>query len=163
MTDLRTVFAGIPVLRGVVEAALTKAPTHVETPCCALHHGDFTILAGPPDAAYLRAHAAELRAEIYAPNGWPSVLTEAGVAFHMENRIAFDHAVQPLDGHLRTMLKSVPEGAAFVPIEGELIGWCRQQAWTKDFVSQFSDAAFAAQGLGVLLRVGGDYVSGASS
>jgi len=57
----------------------------------------------------------------------------------------------------------MPENAEFQPIEGEWIAWCRQNEWSRDFVSLFTDEDYAKRGLGVLLVVEGEAVAGASS
>ena len=165
-------FDGIPGVHGIVQAALdgmgqvlADSPVH---PRSALAWaGDFLCCGGipGPEAARLLRTALQTHRGywvVYAPGPWREALAKVG-KFRIERRCAFDPAVQPEDGHLRSLLRHMPEGLRFQPIEGEWITRCREAEWSRDFVSLYDDASYEQRGLGVLLMAGNEPVCGASS
>ena len=164
-------FAGMPGARSMVLAALAgQGRVLVDSPvrprCGVAVAGDFLYCGGVPgpEARYILRHAMGSHEGwlIYAPGGWMDVVRSI-TPVAMETRIAYDHEVQPEDVHLRRLLQAMPAGAAFQPIEGEWIAWCRKAEWSRDFVSLFTAEDYAQRGLGVLLVVEGEVVAGASS
>ena len=164
-------FSGMPGARSMVLAALDgQGRVLVDTPahprCAVAQTGDFVYCAGQPvpegKAILRRVLGTGTDWLIYAPGDWMDVL--AGIAqVKTVTRTAFRHDIQPDDAHLCDLLCAMPEGAAFQPIEGEWIAWCRQFDWSRDFVSLYSDEDYRRRGLGVLLTVNGEAVAGASS
>ena len=164
-------FAGMPGARSMVLAALAgQGRVLVDSPvrprCGVAVAGDFLYCGGVPgpEARYILRHAMGSHEGwlIYAPGVWLDVVRSI-TPVAMETRIAYDHDVQPEDVHLRRLLQAMPAGAAFQPIEGEWIAWCRKAEWSRDFVSLFTEEDYAQRGLGVLLVVEGEVVAGASS
>ncbi|MBR2717951.1 MAG: GNAT family N-acetyltransferase [Clostridia bacterium] len=164
-------FEGMPGARSMVLAALSgQGRVMVDSPvrprCGVAAVGDFLYCGGEPgpEAKHIlrRAMGSYEGWLIYARDAWMDVLRSIAPV-QLETRIAYDHEAQPEDGHLRELLKAMPENAEFQPIEGEWIAWCRQNEWSRDFVSLFTDEDYAKRGLGVLLVVEGEAVAGASS
>lgn len=161
-----------PALHGIREAALhgmgrgwMDAPLHPR--CAVLTAGDFLLCGGVPgpSARHLLRHAlmSERREWLIgAPEGWTAAL-EAVARTETATRYAFDPEIQPEDAPLAAMVKRLPEGAALMPLEGPLIAACRQESWSRDFVSQYTDGDYARRGLGMLLTMDGRAVAGASS
>ena len=167
-----SLFAGQPGAHGMVQAALsgmgrvwTDSP---ENPRCAVAAaGDFLYCGGEAEdcaVQLLRQALTSASREwlIYAPGAWREALERIGPAEEI-TRWAFDPRVQPEDAHLRALLEKLPAGARLQPIEGPWIPWCRQFRWSEDFVSLYTDEAYARKGLGVLLMVDGEVAAGASS
>ena len=166
---LRPLFASMPCLHGLAEAGLdgtgrvwTDSPVNPRAAVMAV--GDFLLCGGEAEAALLRMAVASNRKPwlIYAPGPWLQAL-ESIVSFRLTERQAFRAEVQPEDAHLRCLLERLPENMNLRPLEGPWIPWCRLQAWSRDFVSQFTDGGFATEGLGMLAMLEGQPVSGASS
>lgn len=165
-------FAGQPGAYGMVQAALVGmgrvwADSPVHPRCAVAAAGDFLYCGGEPGPSAKRMLRTVLNSAsrewlVYAPGAWREILCSVAPVT-WSTRYAFEHGVQPEDGHLRDLLTKLPEGAVFQSIEGEWIGWCRRFQWSEDFVSLYADEAYAAKGLGVLLMQGGEPVAGASS
>lgn len=165
-------FACVQPLRGLIEAALSHG--QIISPEGAawalLETGDFLICGGEPDAEAALALEELIRMSpvsellVYAPGAWKRTLQETGVPFALETRWAFDHGCQPDDEHLRRLLSGLPDGVSIRPIGEAEVRFCRNQAWTRDFVSQYPTcAAYAREGLGVLLYEGDIPAAGAGS
>ena len=166
---LRPMYASMPCLHGLWEAGLdgtgyvwADAPVNPRAAVMAV--GDFLLCGGEPETALLRAAVASARKPwlVYAPGRWLQAL-EGVAPFRLTERQAFRTDVQPEDAHLRRLLEHLPEDVRLRPLEGPWIPWCRMQAWSRDFVSQFTDGDFAAEGLGMLVMREGQPVSGAAS
>lgn len=165
-------FDGMPGARGMVLSALegmgrvwTDSP--VRPRCAVAAAGDFLFCGGEPGLSAARLLRTVMASEkrtwlINAPGRWKHVLERVASA-ETVTRWAFDHDVQPKDGHLRRLLKQMSAGAVFQPVEGEWIAWCRRQTWSEDFVSLYSDEDYVRRGLGVLVLAEGEVVAGASS
>lgn len=165
-------FSGLPGTSGMMEAARhgmgrawADSPLHPRAAVVTV--GDFLYCGGEPGPSAARLLRTAVGSEkrgwlVDAPGAWKAVLDK--VAPHTpQTRYAFDHGVQPEDGHLRRLLEAVPEGMTFAPIEGRWISWCREQVWSRDFVSLFTDEQYAREGLGVLALLDGEPVAGAGS
>ena len=166
---LRPLFASMPCLHGLWKAGLggtgrVWTDSLVNPRAAVMAVGDFLLCGGEAEAALLRMAVASNRKPwlIYAPGPWLQAL-ESIVSFRLGTRQAFLPDVQPEDGHLRRLLERLPEDVCLRPLEGPWIPWCRLQAWSRDFVSQFTDDGFAAEGLGMLAMRDGQPVSGAAS
>lgn len=168
---IAALFDGMPGALSMVLAALEgQGRVLVDSPVrprsAVAVAGDFLYCAGEPgpEAKHIlrRAMGSGENWLIYAKGAWMDVLRSV-VPVKMEMRVAYDHWVQPEDKHLRSLLRDVPEGAGFQPIEGEWIDWCRQAEWSRDFVSLYDNEDYQRKGLGVLLVVDGEAVAGASS
>ena len=166
---IRPLFASMPCLHGLWKAGLdgtgrvwTDSPVNPRAAVMAV--GDFLLCGGEAESALLRMAVASARKPwlVYAPGPWLQTL-ERIVPFRLGTRQAFLPDVQPEDGHLGSLLERLPENMNLRPLEGPWIPWCRLQAWSRDFVSQFTDEGFAAEGLGLLEVLEGQPVSGASS
>ena len=166
---LRPMYAAMPCLHGLWEAGLdgtgyawADAPVNPRAAVMAV--GDFLLCGGEAETALLRAAVASARKPwlVYAPGRWLQAL-EGVAPFRLTERQAFQPDVQPQDGHLRGLLAKLPEGLTLQELSGPWIPWCRMQAWSLDFVSQFTDGDFAAEGLGMLVMREGQPVSGAAS
>ena len=165
-------FEGLPGAHSMVRAARcgmgrawADSPVHPRAAVVAV--GDFLYCGGKPGLSAARLLRTAVNSEkrgwlVYAPGAWKDALDKV-VSNKPETRCAFDHAVQPEDDHLRRLLAAAPKDLTFATISGELIGWCRSEAWSRDFVSLFSDERFERDGLGVLVMLNGEPVAGASS
>ena len=144
---LRPMYAAMPCLHGLWEAGL-----------------DGTGYAWADAPVNPRAAVASARKPwlVYAPGRWLQAL-EGVAPFRLTERQAFQPDVQPEDGHLRRLLEHLPEDVRLQPLESPWIPWCRARDWSLDFVSQFTDGGFAAEGLGMLVMREGQPVSGAAS
>lgn len=163
-------FEGMPGAHSLVQAALEgQGRVLVDSPvrprCAVAVAGDFLYCGGMPGpvAKHLLRRAMGVYTDwlIYAPGAWLDVVRSI-TPVKLVNRVAYKQH-QPEDGHLRRLLKALPEGASFQPIEGKWIDWCRGAEWSRDFVSLYSDEGYQQRGLGVLLMVNGEAVAGASS
>lgn len=166
---LRPLFASVPCLHGLWEAGLNGtgrawADAPVNPRAAVMAVGDFLLCGGEAEAALLRTAVASARKPwlVYAPGLWLQALEDIA-PFRLTERQAFQPDVQPEDAHLRGLLAHQPEDVCLRPLEGPWIPWCRLQAWSRDFVSQFTDGGFAAEGLGMLVMREGQPVSGAAS
>lgn len=170
--SVRPLFADLPCLHGIAKAGLngmgrvwTDSPARPRAAVMTV--GDFILCGGEAGLSAARMLRTALQSDkrgwlVYAPGAWMDALRKIAPC-HLLERRAFDPLVQPKDGHLREILAKAPADVTIQPLEGEWISWCRGQEWSEDFVSQFTDEAFAAQGLGVLLMMDGEPISGASS
>ncbi|MBQ8312881.1 MAG: GNAT family N-acetyltransferase [Clostridia bacterium] len=163
-------FADMPGAESMVLAALegqgrVLVDSTVHPRCGVAAAGDFLYCGGVPgvEAKQLLRRAMGVHEDwlIYAPGGWMDVVRSI-TPVKLVTRVAYEQR-QPEDGYLRSLLKAMPEGASFQPIEGEWIDWCRQAEWSRDFVSLFTHEDYEQRGLGVLLMVDGEAVAGASS
>ena len=163
-------FADMPGAESLVLAALegqgrvlVDSPVHPR--CGVAAAGDFLYCGGVPgvEARQLLRRAMGVCQDwlIYAPGAWLDVVRSIAPV-KLVTRVAYEQH-QPEDGHLRRLLKAMPEGASFQAIEGMWMDWCRQAEWSRDFVSLYSDEDYQQRGLGVLLLVNGEAVAGASS
>lgn len=165
-------FAHLPGAMGMVLAALdgmgrvwVDSPVH---PRCAIAAaGDFLFCGGEPGRSAARMLRTAMASEkrlwlVQAPGAWAETLRKIAPVKPC-GRWAFEHHVQPADEQLLCLLEKAPENAAFQPIEGEWITWCRKYSWSEDFVSMYEGDAYEHKGLGVLLMVDGVPVAGASS
>lgn len=166
---LRPLFASMPCLHGLWEAGLDGtgrawADSPMNPRAAVMAVGDFLLCGGAADAALLRTALAFARKAwlVYAPGRWLQTL-EGVAPFRLTERQAFRPDVQPDDAHLRRLLAELPENVRLQPLEGPWIPWCRAREWSRDFVSQFTDEGFAADGLGMLVMRDGTPVSGASA
>lgn len=165
---LKTLFEGCIPLRGLIGAGLCRLPLAADLldKWCMLEIGDFLICGGEAGLSpvQLRRLLQDKQGRLLydAHGSWRRLMQTAEIPFCEETRWAFAHDVQPEDDHLRSLLKAHGD-CTVVPIEGDLIRWCRTQPWARDFVSQFTDEAYAAQGLGVLVRSEGSFAAGAGS
>lgn len=164
---VRALFAGALPLRGLIEYGLTRVPLAADPGgrWAILEAGDFILCGGEPglSAADFRAMLEDRHGSLlYAPGAWRQLAEVSGLAFTPAARWAYDHHAQPDDGHLRRLLAARSD-VSVTPINGALIPWCREQKWTRDFVSQFTDDGYEQTGLGVLIRVEGSFAAGAGS
>ena len=165
-------FHGLPGAHGMVEAARhgmgrawADSPVHPRAAVVAV--GDFLYCGGAPGLSAARLVRTAVSSEkrswlVYAPGAWKNALDR--VAPNMPcTRYAFDPHVQPEDARLRRLLADAPENLTFERIAGERIAKCREAAWSRDFVSLFTDERYERDGLGVLAMLDGEPVAGASS
>lgn len=170
--SVRPLFAELPCLHGIAEAGLsgmgrvwTDSPLRPQAAVMTV--GDFILCGGEAGLSAGRMLRTAFQSDkrgwlVYAPGGWMDAMGKIA-PYELLERRAFDPRVQPEDEHLRGILAKASADVSIQPLDGEWISWCRGQEWSEDFVSQFTDEAFAAQGLGVLLMMDGEPVSGASS
>lgn len=166
---LRPLFASMPCLHGLWEAGLNGtgqawADAPVNPRAAVMAVGDFLLCGGEAEEALLRTAVASARKPwlVYAPGPWLQAL-EGIAPFRLTERQAFQPDVQPEDAHLRGLVAHLPEDVCLRPLEGPWIPWCRARDWSRDFVSQFTDGGFTAEGLGMLVMREGQPVSGAAS
>lgn len=165
-------FDGLPGAHGMVEAARhgmgrawTDSPARPRAAVITV--GDFLFCGGEPGRSAARLLRTAVHSEkrgwlIYAPGEWKAALDKV-IETTPRTRYAFDPLVQPEDAHLRRLLEHVPENLRFQPMEGEWIARCREEDWSRDFVSLFTAEQFERNGLGVLALLDGQPVAGASS
>lgn len=165
-------FRGLPGAHGMVEAAWhgmgrawADSPARPRAAVVAV--GDFLFCGGEPgpSAAHLLRAAViseKRRWLVYAPGEWKRALDRVTPSSPCM-RYAFDPHIQPEDEHLRRLLAGLPEGLTFERITGAWIAKCREAAWSRDFVSLFTDEQYERDGLGVLAIRDGEPVVGASS
>lgn len=81
------------------------------------------------------------------------------------SRYAFQKEQDTFDEeHLRRIAERLEEGYSVRLIDAELFEQCKEQPWSRDFVSQYREFSFYEQyGLGVVILKDGEIVSGASS
>ena len=163
---------GLPGAHGLVEAARhgmgrawADSPLHPRAAVVAV--GDFLFCGGAPGPSATHLLRTAVSSEkrrwlVYAPGAWKAALDRV-VPNQPCTRYAFDPHVQPEDAHLRRLLAGAPEGLTFERISGEWIAKCREAAWSRDFVSLFTDEQFERDGLGMLVLLDGEPVAGASS
>lgn len=166
-------FERLPGAKGLTAAARAgmgrvwaDAPRHPRAAVMTV--GDFLYAAGQPGPSAARLLRAALGLAkrpwvVYTPDAWRDALLQVAPDASPATRYAFDPDAQPEDERLRALLRRAPEHARFLPIEGERIAPCRREAWSRDFVSLFTDEGYARDGLGVLVEADGIVVSGASS
>ncbi len=165
-------FSSYRELRGILYAGLhgmgrlwLDAP--LKPRAAVLTCGDFLLCGGQPGPSarhLLRVALGTDRRDwlVRCPGAWKDALS-AVTSYETQSRWAFDHDVQPRDEHLLGILRGRTDLTA-VPLSGEAIAWCRQNEWSRDFVSVFAnDDAFTSGGLGVLISRDGAFVAGASS
>ena len=170
--QVAALFADASGAHGILRAALgdmghvlADVPRHPR--CAVAWVGDFLFCGGQPgpSAAHLMRRALSAHGGswlIDAPGPWQAALARVH-DFRLVRRRAFDPGVQPEDDRLQILLQGMPVGLRFQPIEGPWIARCREAEWSRDFVSLYDDAAYARQGLGVLLLAEDSPVAGASS
>lgn len=171
-TSVRLLFTDLPCLHGIAEAGLNgmglvwaDSPGHPRSAVMTV--GDFILCGGEAGLSATRMLRTALQSDkrgwlVYAPDAWMDALQKIAPC-RLVKRRAFNHRIQPEDAVLHGILAKVPADVAIQPLEGERISWCRGRTWSEDFVSQFTDEGFAAEGLGMLVFRGGEPVSGASS
>ena len=165
-------FEGAPGAHGMVRAARygmgrAWADSPLRPRAAVVAVGDFLYCGGEPGLSAARLLRTAVNSEkrgwlVCAPGNWKAALDKVASSKPV-TRYAFDPAVQPEDAHLRRLLADAPEGVTFEPIAGEWIARCREAAWSRDFVSLFTDEQFERDGLGVLMMLNGEPVAGASS
>lgn len=165
-------FRGLPGSRGMVEAARhgmgrawADSPAHPRAAIVTV--GDFLFCGGQPGPSATHLLRVALSSEkrdwlIEAPGPWKTALDRI-TPTRPTTRYAFDPDVQPEDAHLRRLLTAAPENITFQRITGDWIARCRQETWSRDFVSLFTDDRFERDGLGVLVLLDGEPVAGAGS
>lgn len=163
---------GLPGAQGMAEAARhgmgrvwADSPVHPRAAIMTV--GDFLYCGGQPGPSATHLLRVAVNSEkrgwlVYAPGEWKAALDRVTPS-RPATRYAFDHDIQPEDAHLRRLLAAAPEGVTFQRITGAWITRCRQEAWSRDFVSLFTDERFERDGLGVLALLNGEPVAGASS
>ena len=139
---------GLPGAHGMVEAARhgmgrawADSPLHPRAAVVAV--GDFLYCGGEPGLSAARLLRTAVGSEkrgwlVYAPGDWKAVLDRVTRSTPC-TRYAFDPHIQPEDAHLRRLLADAPEGVTFEPIAGEWIARCREAAWSRYFVSLFTE------------------------
>jgi GNAT superfamily N-acetyltransferase len=126
--------------------------------------GDFTS----PAARQLMGKLAIQRGKTWllpALPGWEAHLSfwspkrmERGTRYAVQAKAAFDKA------RLISMTQAIPPEFSLHPMDGELYGKAMAQEWSRDFCSQFEDAAdYLSRGLGVAALRGEELAAGASS
>lgn len=168
-------FRAVPWLHGLIEAGLHGMGScwcdDAEVPSSAvLLCGDFAVCAGScgsqAEALLKTAVAASNSSEliICGDEGWLALADRVlDRQLTIGQRWAFDPDIQPHDDHLIKLLRAVPT-LRFHMITGQLIAWCRKQAWARDFVSCYAtDADFEQHGCGMLAEIDGELAVGASS
>lgn len=169
---LRALFAEQTVLRGMVESCLAgegevladrpNQPRGAVMTC-----GDFALCGGAcgPWAAHLLRSALGTKKRawiVYGPPSWHACIART-TGYAQGTRWAFDHSMQPEDEHLRSFMPTRGD-VRLIPLEGEWIARCRDEEWSRDFVSGFQDDEdFARRGVGVLALQDGRMAAGASS
>ncbi len=133
--------------------------------------GDFACLGGDPKRQASRHIAGKLALRpgkewnIPCAQGWEEHIAywrpkrmERGVRFAVEQKSAFDVS------RLCLLIKDIPPGFSLHAIDEALYGKAMAEMWSRDFCSQFHDAAdYARRGLGTVALYRGELVSGASS
>lgn len=165
-------FRGLPGAHGMVEAARNGlgrawADSPLRPRAAVMAVGDFLYCGGEPGPSAARLLRVAVSSEkrgwlVCAPGAWKDALDRVAPNTP-RTRYAFDPDVQPEDAHLRRLLSNAPDGVTFERITGEWIARCREAAWSRDFVSLFTDERYEREGLGVLVLLDGEPVAGASS
>ncbi len=165
-------FDGVPCLHGIIQAGLhgmgrVWLSDEREPRAGVMTCGDVLICAGEAeerDIELLRGAVCSDRREwvAWCPGQWRALLS--GIRnFRVETRYAFDPGILPDPRAVRALLDGMPGDLCAVPLEGAWISWCRQHAWSRDFVSCYASAdEFTAISAGVLLLRDDEPVSGAS-
>ncbi len=167
---LRGLFAGMPGLHGLAEAALSGWHGCVQPvgEGALLSVGDFILCGGAPgpagEDALTRLIAAQPREWlIYAPGPWECLIRER-MGFRPVTRYGFRPLAPGTAGNL-TRWERLPAGYTMGLMERRDAEACLQAAWSRDFVREHGSADnFMARGLGVMIRDAcGQPVAGASA
>ena len=164
---VQALFAGWdePMIRACLQGHMgTWAADGLENPrSAAITVGDFCFLAGRPSPAM----AAQAAAYILVPRtaDWrPVIETVWGDRVLPHTRYATRRDVHRFDRAALTALAAPPAGFTLAPIDLDAYALLGQAAWSRDLRGLFRDGAdFCRRGLGVVVRHGGEIVSGASS
>lgn len=141
-----------------------------EKPRSAMAHlGDFCFFAGVPDAELVRFKPDKSRNfMIMLPqnNEWADMIKVCcGENAREVTRYAIKKEKDIFDTErLNTAVKSLPDGFELHMIDKALYNKCRENAWSRDLVSNYSSyGEYEQLGLGAVILKNGEIVSGASS
>lgn len=131
--------------------------------------GDFTFLAGKPDKEmirHLKSDTNGYRIIITQNPKWRELIVRVfGDEARAITRYAMRKDAESFDTELlRSAVSSLPSGYRLRMMDEELFHRCREQSWTQDFIIQFPEyEAYSEPGLGAIVLLDGQIVSGASS
>lgn len=127
--------------------------------------GDFCFLAGEPDQELL-CFEREFMIAVPQNAGWAKAIEERfGESARAITRYAIRKEPAVFDeGRLHVFAASLGTGYELKRLDRECYFLCKEEAWSRDLVSQFPDyETFAALGLGAVVFKDGELVSGAST
>lgn len=132
--------------------------------------GDFAFFAGEPDQELISYKPEWCRQEfmIMIPQneGWACLIKQKyGKMAKAVVRYAIRKEPEIFDREkLKQMTEALPEDYELCMIDSRLYEKCREESWSRDLVSQFSDyVKYKESGLGVVILQDGKIVAGASS
>ena len=133
------------------------------------HLGDFCFFAGVPDMELVRFKPDKSRSfMIMVPqnNEWADMIKVCyGENAREVTRYAIKKEKDIFDTkRLNAAVKSLPDSFVLHMIDEELYKKCRENAWSRDLVSNYSSyGEYEQLGLGAVILKNGEIVSGASS
>ncbi|MCI8853808.1 MAG: GNAT family N-acetyltransferase [Lachnospiraceae bacterium] len=131
--------------------------------------GDFCFLAGEPDRELTSFHPSGRKGFVMLipqHEGWEPLIRDIfGERAKQITRYATRKEQECFDREkLKRMAEALPAEYALERLDAAMYHQCRQEAWSRDLVSQFPDAeSYERLGLGVVILHEGQLVSGASS
>lgn len=132
--------------------------------------GDFCFLAGKPDRELVafkpERSAQDFMIMVPSTDGWARMIEEAyGEKAERVERYATVKEPAAFDrGMLQSAVDGLPERYRLRMMDEELFAVCRENAWCRDFVSQYETYdKYRECGLGAVILEDGEIVSGASS
>lgn len=155
-------------LQGVMGRVFGDSPEMPESAMAVL--GDFCFFAGKPDREIVLNVQEACRQDfmILVPQnrGWAQLMESC---YKEQAKKVLRYAIKK-EPHvfdrekLQSMADQVPRGYTLTMIDEALFWRCREQAWCRDWVSQYKDyKMFQRWGLGAVILKDGEPVSGASS
>ncbi|MDD5864526.1 MAG: GNAT family N-acetyltransferase [Firmicutes bacterium] len=132
-----------------------------------IRSGDLAFFAGKPSRELAEAlRTAPFVIAVPKDEAWARLLERVhGEHARRGLRYAFDKQPGIFDFRkLEQMAATLPEGITLRAIDEELYERCKQEIWSRDWVSQYPNfAMYQRLGLGVAALRGGEIVAGASS
>lgn len=160
------------------EPACSPEPACAPEPLCSTEPpvsamavlGDFTFFAGQVSRELIAFKPEGCTKDFMIMVGqnkdWQNAIVEYyGPKARVVSRYAFKKEPEAFDRKaLEAAAASLPPGLSMDLIDEPLYHLCRSRTWSLDLVSQFHDyEEYRRLGLGVVIRKGGEIVSGASS
>ncbi|MCM1288929.1 MAG: GNAT family N-acetyltransferase [Clostridium sp.] len=155
-------------IQGVMGHLYADSPDNPQSAMAIL--GDFCFFAGTPSIELVLYKPKWCRQEFMimtalSSEWFPLIEAAYGKKAKKVSRFAIKKEPNVFDKEkLNAFIENVNEDFALRLIDKELFDYCRHQAWSRDFISQYTDyEEYRKLGLGVVAMKNGVPVSGASS
>ncbi len=176
MSRIAPLFAGWDekLVRSTLDGCMGRAWANESHTAAQIVNGDFAFYAGDPDAPGADELARHVPDGYHTPwllccsqhDRWNAAMERAwGEKARKIERYAIKKEPDAFDRErLSGFVSALPVGYELRRIDDALYAEARKADWSRDFVSQFKDAAdYAARGLGMAVCKDGAMVAGASS